>query len=221
MFSIKSKINRLEIPSTAIYAGLEFTDFNYVGNIGLGQDPNARAFQFNGPIMRFRIETNAIELYMGTGGRITGIDPQSYFDAGVNAGYGITLIDRPNFLLQVPLQIGTGITTVTNSTLLSGTQFQQGHAFFRLGGYMQLRLSRRIRVLGRALPGTGITFSQGGNLGGNITSFKGEGRLYYDRLFGDIGLSLGYDYNYKKYDITDSVFDYANNGHAIMLGVTF
>lgn len=221
MFSIKSKMNRLEIPGVAIYAGLDFTDFQYVGPRGLNPPPNAGAYAFNAPVIRLRAETNAIELYMAAGGKITGFSPQSYFDAGVNAGYALTLIDRPNFLISVPFQIGTGITTVTNSNLFSGTQFQQGHAFFRLGGYVHVRLNREIRLLARALPGTGITFSQGGNLGGNIQSLKGEARVFWDRVFGDIGLSMGYDYNYREYDITDPLFDYKLNSHGVLVGVTF
>ncbi len=207
------------IPATAIYLGAEPASFDYQGPDDI---PNSGEYEFNGTLIRFRLESYGINLFMASGGDITGIDDVSYFDAGLKAGYGITLLNNRRMMVQIPFQLVTSITSVVNRNVVGlNRQFQQGALIGGVGGYIGLRPVERIRLQFNVVPNYGFSFATGNTFGGSLLHVEGQARLFFDRVFGEMGLSLGYDYNYKNYNIEEDLFDYKLNTHSILVGITF
>ncbi len=215
MFSIDDGRDRLDIPQTAVYLGYEPAKFEYQGS-GIDR------FSFDGPLIRFRLESSGLNLFLATGGKITGIDDISYFDAGVKAGYSLTLLRKQKIVVQVPLQLTSNITSVvTDNVFATTTQFKQGGLVIGAGADIRFRPSEKFRVHLSMVPSYGFSFATGGTFGGSLSELEGQGRVFLDNLFGNIGLSLGYDYHYKGYDIEQNEYDYDFRSSSILVGITF
>lgn len=206
-------------PTTAVYVGWEPAEFTFEGNAESGM--LAGVYAFDGPLLRFRLETLGVEAYMGVGGELTGIDDIGYFDAGIKAGQGLPLFRSPGFLIMVPLQIKSSINTVSNNQAGTDTQFRQGTLEFGGGAHFSARFGKGIRFAVEAIPNYGFSFASGGIFGGQIFEMEGKSRFYVDRLFGDIGLTAGVDYSFKRFDIDDNEFDYNFESFSIVLGINF
>ncbi len=81
--------------------------------------------------------------------------------------------------------------------------------------------AKNIRVQVGAVPTYGFSFATGGSVGGSIGTVTAHGKLYFDRLFNDKGLSIGYKYDFRSYDIEDDIYDYDLKGHSFEIGITF
>lgn len=219
MFSVDSPERTYQLPGTAIYLGVEPADFEFRGESLL---PGNDRFSFTGSLLRLRLESRGINLFLATGGSLTGIEDASYFDAGLKAGYGLSILRQQNFGIQIPVQLTSSITTVTDRESASNeTAFRQGGLVGGAGVYLFARPSGPFRVEANAIPSYGFSFATGGTFGGSLTSVEGQLRLFMDRLFDDIGISLGYDYNFRRFDVDGSQFDYDFGSHSILVGVTF
>lgn len=221
MFSVQEEgpQRSLMIPTTNAYLGLEPVQFEYKGPQGV---VNGGIFEFEGPLVRAKFETIGFEAFVGVGGRLTGLDDEAYFDAGVRAGRGWPIIRKRRFILQIPLQLKSSLTTVTSDQFLgAGTQFQQGTLTFGGGGEFEIRFSDRIRFSAAAIPNYGFSFATGGVFGGQIFELETKSRFYADRLFGDVGLSAGWDYGFKRFDVEENEFDYNLRAHSFLIGITF
>lgn len=206
-------------PGIGIYVGWEPIDFSYQGDDNV---PTANYLVFSGSLLRFKLETSALTFYLGTG--VAGLDDASYFDAGIRAGYGLELYHKKGFTLQLPLQLHTSYTSVSNDRIASRTvpDFQQGTLEIATGLQLYLRASSQIRFRLTALPSYGFSFSTGErNAGGSIAALEGQFRVFFDQLFGTTGLSIGYDYGYRKYDLKEERLDYNAITHSFLIGVTF
>ena len=60
-----------------------------------------------------------------------------------------------------------------------------------------------------------------GTSSGSIYELANVNRLYFDNVFNTVGLSLGFDYNFKRYNMSGIADDYAFRGYSILLGLTF
>ena len=77
-------------------------------------------------------------------------------------------------------------------------------------------------MLFRSIPDFGYTYSvRQNNGGGTVFGVKGNLRLYYDHLFGAAGLSLGYHYNFRRYNVNGQALDYNAIENSFLIGVTF
>lgn len=209
------------IPTTGIYIGWEPADFRYTGDAPRTQG-GPGSYEFDGPLLRLKFETIGFQAHLGVGGSMTGIDDIGYFDAGVKAIRGIRLVGTRNFQLQLPLQLRSTINTVSNNARVSGdAQFRQATLEFGGGVKFGVRLGKGIRLTGAAIPSYGFSFATGGIFGGQIYELETQTRLYIDRLFGDIGLTAGWDYGFKRFDIDQNEFDYNFRSHSILIGITF
>lgn len=216
MFSVDNEPEVTDVPGTAVYLGVEPANFDYKGPITGGQ------YEFNGSLIRFRLESYGINLFLASGGEITGLDDISYFDAGLKAGYGINILRSREVIIQIPLQLITNITSAVNRNVVGlNTQFQQGGLVAGIGGYIGLRPVDRVRFRFNVVPSYGFSFATGNTFGGSLTMVEGQARMFVDRIFGELGLSLGYDYSFKGYDIEEDIFDYNLKTHSILLGITF
>lgn len=219
MFSVQEEDQSFRFPQSSLYLGLEFADFEYAGRENALR---AGYYEFEGPLIRVEIETSNIRLFMGAGGSITGMDSNTYFQAGLVGRYRFVLVDEEHFTLRVPVQLQSDITTVTNTAVLNvNSQFQQGALLFGTGVNLEIRpiQSFRMRIMG--VPQTGISFSSGGTFGGSMKALELGARIYRDNAFGDIGITAGYSYKSRSYDIDREQFDYDLVGHTAMVGITF
>lgn len=219
MFSVDSPDRTYQMPGSAIYLGVEPASFEYHGESQLSQD---NRFEFNGTLIRLRFESRGINVFMGTGGSLTGIEDNSYFDAGIKANYGLPVVRGQNFGIQVPVQFISSLTTVTNKNIIGNeTAFRQGALIGGAGLFIFGRPSDRFRIEASAIPSYGFSFATGGTFGGSLATVEGQLRLFLDRLFDDIGISVGYDYNFRRFDIDGDQFDYDFGSHGILVGITF
>lgn len=221
MFSVGSEPGRTDIPGTAVYLGLEPVDFNYTG--GELQNPaNEERFEFDGSLLRLRLETRSLQFFLATGGSLTGIDDVSYFDVGVQAGYRFSILRNENLTILLPFQIVSSLTSVdTDQNIPNAIQFRQGALAAGAGGFIGLRASEQIRLHANFIPYYGFSFATGGTFGGSLAKLDGKFRLFFDRLFGDFGLSAGYNYKFNRFDVDENEFDYDLQSHSILLGITF
>jgi hypothetical protein len=223
MFSIDNNSTpNGSIPGVAVYVGIEPTNFEYQGS---GAEETERGlYGFNGPIARFSIEGRGINAYLGTGGSITGLDDISYFDAGVKIGYGLSVYRAEDISVHIPFQLHSAYTRSSNNDVaIPGVpEFQQGTFEIAGGAELNARLAPQFRIGANILPSYGFSFStRERDAGGRIFGVEGEARLYFDRLFGSAGLSVGYNYNLRDYDIEGELLDYKATGHSFLVGITF
>lgn len=225
MFSVDSDSrNQFNAPTTELYVGLEPTSVTYQGgetvNGGAGQ------FEYDAPVLRAGYNSGTLNLYLGAGGEVTGSDNVGYFDVGGNLNFGIPLYVTEKFVLQLPFRITSRLTNITNDQTTTGPQGTRDQ--FRFGGITagaglkaNARPKSNIRIQVGAIPSYGFTFASGGLFGGSLGTLALNGRLYLDRLFGDTGLSLGYKYDLRNYNVDNEKYDYRINGHSIQVGITF
>lgn len=219
MFSVGDDRTRFDIPVTAFYAGVEPISVSYYGN---DTSSEAGGFAFDGPLIRLRYETPGLNLFLSTGGVITGIDDHSYFDVGGKLEYGLPVYGSRRLSLQIPVELRSVFTTITNSRFIgSGSTFRFGNITAGAGLKVRVRFRDNVRMELNGIPGYGLAFASGGFFGGSLAMITGSGRFYLDNLFGNTGLSFGYDFLHRNYDIDDPLFDYRMNSHSIIIGVTF
>lgn len=222
MFSVDDAPRDGSIPDMAVYAGLEAIDFQYQGASTL--QGAAGIYEFSGAIVRLAAEARGLTFYLGTGGKATGLDDVSYFDAGIQAGYGFALHRGENLLLVLPVQLHSGLTRVSNNEMVTPgvPEFQQGALELAGGLELNARPAPRFRITGSVLPSYGFSFStRERDAGGSIFGLEGKARLFFDHLFGAAGLSVGYSYDLRDYDIDGEFLDYKASGHNVLIGITF
>lgn len=223
MFSVGDQGPRFNTPQTEFYAGLEPINVTYKG----GNDAptmQSNAFEMEGPIIRVGYNSPGVDLFLGTGGKISGIDEASYFDVGGNIDFGLNLLRKKALTLQLPVRIASRYTNITNDrTLRSPTlnRFRFGSLTAGIGARILGRPQPNLRLEAGAVPSYGFSFASQGFTGGSMGSVAAFGRVYADHLFGDVGLSIGYKYDLRNYDVEENVYDYKMNGHSIEMGITF
>lgn len=221
MFSVGDQGPRFDVPQSEVYLGLEPMEVTYEGGT---QGTEAGAFEFTGSVIRLGYESSSIDVFLGTGGRITGINNASYFDTGGNINLGIALYRSRSFSAEIPLRIASRYTNITNSQAFQFNTFNRfrfGSLTAGAGFRVRVRPLEDLRFKAGVVPNYGFAFASGGFFGGSMGSVAGQSRLYFDRLFGDVGLSIGYKYDLRNYDIDEDIYDYRINGHSLEVGVTF
>lgn len=221
MFSVGEQGPRFNVPQSEFYLGLEPMEVTYEGS---SMEQGAGAFEFEGSVIRLGYESSAVNFFLGSGGSITGIDEASYFDTGGNIDFGLSIYRSKKLTLQVPLRIASRYTNITNSRPFQFptlNRFRFGSLTAGAGIRVMARPLSSFRFKAGAVPSYGFAFASDGFFGGSMGAVAAHGRLYFDRLFGDIGLTVGYRYDLRNYDIDEDLYDYRVNGHILEVGITF
>ncbi|SHF27310.1 hypothetical protein SAMN05443144_1076 [Fodinibius roseus] len=206
-------------PVNELYIGYEPTTVTYEGSQNTNE---AGQFAYDAPVLRVGYSSRMLNLYLGTGGNITGSDDVAYFDVGGNINVGFPLYFTEKFSLLLPVRISSRLTNITNErTGISLDRFRFGSVTAGAGLQANARPVRNMRIRVGAIPSYGFTFASGGLFGGSLGSVALKGRLYFDRLFGNVGLSAGYKYDLRNYNVEEEKYDYRMQGHSIQLGITF
>lgn len=222
MFSVGEAGPRYGSPLSEVFVGIESMEASFRGSFS--GDGTAGIFEYDGPVIIAGYNTVGLNLYLSAGGKITGIDDASYFHTGGNYDFGLNIYRSPKLNIKIPLRIASRYTNITSDRSLifpTVSRFQFG--MIAAGGGLNgvWRPAKNVRIEVGAVPTYGFSFATGGFFGGSIGTVNAHGKLYIDRLFNDKGLSIGYKYDLRRYDIEDDIYDYDLKGHSVQIGVTF
>ncbi|TVQ67388.1 MAG: hypothetical protein EA360_02485 [Balneolaceae bacterium] len=218
MFSIDNPEPRREQTlGTKSMAGLSWepASFSFWG------DPadNNELLDFNNSILRFRLDSPSLVISLGFGGNITGMDGTSFLGVNARLLNNLGIIRRPDFQFGIPIQLTSDLTRVRLDD--TDTEFQQSSLIFGSGLFSNVKLSDRFSLNIAATPNYGFSFSQGNFFGGSLFRFDGKTLLFIHNLFGESDLTLGYHFDYRRYDIDGNIYDYDFTSHSITLGIAF
>lgn len=207
-------------PGSEAYIGFEPTTVTYEGEEGA---TDAALYEYDAPVLRVGYSGRTLNLFMGVGGSITGSDDVAYFDVGGNINYRLPLYTSSKFIFEVPIRISSRFTNITtDQTAITLDRFRFGSLLAGAGLKAKIRTASNIRVQLGAVPSYGFTFASGGFFGGGLGTLALNGRLFFDQLFSrNMGLSVGYKYDFRTYNIDEERFDYQIQGHSIQVGITF
>ena len=219
MFSIGDNPIQEREGAPGIYtiAGISWepASFTYQGSESL---PN-ETVDFDNAILRFHLDTPALALSVGLGGGLTGMDETSFTNvtARIQNPFYIYRIERMNIFL--PVQITTDLTRVRGAD--TSFEFQQSSFIFGSGIGTAIRLSERLDFTLRATPNYGFSFSQGNLFGGSLFRFDGKSYLVIRNVIGRRSIALGYQYDFRRYDVEEELNDYDFNSHSFTIGIAF
>ena len=224
MFSVDESTPNNSLPGIGIYAGLGPMNFEHQGESVQGMQSDL--FSFEGSVFHVKAEGRGLTFFLGAGGSTTGIDDASYFNAGLKYGYGFPIVRSKGFLVTLPVQLHSSITRVSNDQVVTPnqTEFDQGTLEFAAGLNVNGRLAPRFRISAGVTPSYGFSFAtRQRDAEGKVFGLEGTARFYFDQLFGSAGLSVGYDYDFREYDINENrgLLDYQARSHSFLIGVTF
>lgn len=224
MFSVGSDEPRYNRPQYELYLGLEPMTVDYRGG-ALQNSIQEGVFAFSGPVIRLGYNSGGLDLYLGSGGDITGIEEAAYFDFGGNIDFNFIRIVRSELIsVTLPVQLSFRYVNITNNRAfrtLTLNRFRMGNISAGLGPSVRARPAKNFRIQADVFPNYGFAFSDGGFFGGSLGAITAQGRLFFDNLFGNAGLSLGYHYDFRNYNVDDNAYDYKITGHSIEIGITF
>lgn len=198
-----------------IGASWEIADFAYAGE---GATERER-LDFNDSILRFRFESQGLDLSLGFGGSLTGMDNTSYVNVNGRLFNSFLLARSQSFLLLLPLQISSDLMQVRQNR--SEAEFLQSSLSLGTGLSTIFKLGDRISFNVKGTPNYGFSFSQGSLFGGNLFRVDGKGLIFIDDVFGSNALSLGYHFDYRNYRIEGNLNDYDYTSHSITVGFAF
>lgn len=216
MFSIQENRQRIEKPlGTTTLVGLswEIADFSYSGALESEFD----RLDFDGSILRFRINSPGLDISFGLGGSFSGLDESSYLNVSGRLFNNLNLIRNESFILSVPVQITTDVKRVRSGNF--DTEFQQSSLILGTGISSDIKLSDRFNFKMHATPNYGFSFSQGSFFGGNLFRFDTRAVLFINNIFGRRALAIAYDFDTRKYDIDGDLYDYNFASHSVTIGI--
>lgn len=217
MFSVGDENPRMNIPKLEFFVAFEPMTVSYEGE---NNEFQTAPFAFEGPVLRLGYNSPTLDLSLGTGGKITGLDEVSYFDFGGNIDVGFSLYKTGRLVVRLPVQIASRFTNITNSNRIND-RFRFGSLTAGAGVKLFTRPLENFRLQAGVIPSYGFSFASGGVFGGSLGSVEAGGKIYLDRLFDDVGLSLGYKYKIRNYDIDEETYDYKMTANSIQVGITF
>ena len=221
MFSVQERsIENSITPERKAYIGFAPADFEFNGD----EDDivNPTRFNFDAMLIKFRYEVRTFNFFLNFGNEITGADSVSYFNFGFEFSQPLPVVNKEKFNLAVPIEFSGDFTNVSNRELTEGQgQFQQNAIDIGTGIQLVQRLSPSVRVAAKAVPNVGLSFSVGNTFVGTTYGINTGGRLYFDEIIGDFGLSLAYNYRFRRYDVDVDLFDYDLSSNNFAIGFTF
>ncbi len=231
MFSYEPSSSRSLTTLTVGYTPLAFT---YAGS----GNPDPR-LDFEGPIYSLRFGQANFDFSLAYGQQsaddaaVPGQSELKLLDVAVFGGVGIPVVRRPNVRLFIPIVIHTGYRVVGQDLRDGLTNELFNFTVFGIGtglGAGGSLADERVQFDVRATPAVGLALRSFEGLAGNANMFRARAQVNIRELFGNLGLSMGYQYRGQAWNIdgsdlapnlTDDVFDYKSIGHTILVGVNW
>lgn len=220
MFSVgDTESTREPVPlglQTTLSAGWETASFDYTGS---GSLTDLQRLDFDDNLFRVRLESPGLDLSLGFGGGLTGMNQHSLVNVNGRIFNDIPVFIRERVRLRVPIQLTTDLLSVRRNE--SDQEFQQSSLVFGTGLASAFRLGSGIDLTLRATPNYGFSFSQGNLFGGSKTRLDGRAQFLFHDLIGRHSLSLSYHFDYRRYKIEGDQNDYDFTSHSISIGYIF
>ena len=225
MFSVGEEARALTPPSSSLMIGFEPLDFSYQGDISQLESEGVPNYTFNELIYRIRLEVPAFQLYGGYGRNIPyeGDDETLTFtNIGVRLTGGVNVFSRERFNVVLPFEVNPEYTQV-NTTLSTDqrNEFRQSSILVGTGISLHWRPLERLRFSTRGLPMVGFAVSSYSGEGGIRYQIENRNRIYIDNLYGQVGLMLGVDFRFDRFNSNQNRFMYDSFGNSVLIGVTF
>lgn len=216
MFSIEEAQERRERnlgAVTVIGLSWDIAEFTYSGDLTSGFE----RLDFEDSILRFRINSPGLDISFGVGGSFTGMSDNSYLNVSGRLFNNLNIKRTPDVVISIPVQLTTDVKRVRADAF--NTEFQQSSLIFGSGFSTDLKLSDRFNFKMHATPNYGFSFSQGNFFGGTLFRFDGRAMIFINNIFGTRALAIGYDFDYRKYNIDGDLYDYDFSSHSVTLGI--
>ncbi len=216
MFSVGATPQASSFPNSYLRIGLGPTIFNYVGtDMSTG---GSRLLEFDNNSLFISADTPGATLSLLLGNKLVGLKEKSFFDLGFTLSNKFQLIRKPRINAGIPIQLYSSITNVNNDR--SEENFNQVNFAVGAGGFLNLRFGKKLSFTNELTPGYGFSNSSGGFFGGSLFYLTGKSRLNFINLIGNKSLSIGYDLNYRSFDIDGELYDFDLKSHLITLGIS-
>ena len=217
MFSVGNEPERTRTSNTTFRVGFSISDFSFQGTPS--ENYSEKLLEVNEPMLVLGVESAGLSASALIGNKITGIENGSFLDLNLRFTNSIPITDNKRLEVGIPIQLSTGITA-SNSTL-DGNRFNQTIFAIGSGGAFTLKVSPKTHLVLNGITGYGFSNSNGGFFGGSVFYLNGITRLNVMNLIGDKGLSIGYNYSFKSFNIDEETYDYELTAHLITLGIAF
>lgn len=222
MFSVRSsEIQRgPTIPGSNVLFSYDLTDFSFFGK----DDPlnPVVRYDFNGPMYRVQYETPLFYIYAGFGGSLGAEDNIRATNIGIGLTGMYPLSRSQRFQATIPLALNTDYTLIrTGATANTSDEFAQNSGYIGAGINLHVLPTTGFRIRTSTLPQIGYTTGSLGSSGGVSWKISQQLRLYFDRLVGPAGLSLGYDFRLVRYKSSEEKFNYDMMTNGFLIGITF
>jgi hypothetical protein len=218
MFSINDDerpAERMTGPTSILSIGFSPANFEFTGE----SVPNNDRLDFDDLLFKIQFNTQGLDLSTTFGGSLTGMDDQSYVNLSARIYNNFPLKRSPKFRISLPIQLTTDLTQVSRD--ISSTDFRQSSLVFGSGIASTIRPVQRLSFQLKATPNYGFSFSQGSVFGGSLFRFDGVAHMIIHNIIGSRSLILGYNFDFKNYDIDGDINDYEFTAHTFTIGIGF
>jgi len=218
MFSVdddERPADRTTEPTNILSIGFSNATFDFTGENISDND----RLDFDDLLFEIQFNTQGLDLSTAFGGSLTGMDDQSYVNLSARIYNHFPLKRSQKFRVSLPIQLTTDLTQVSRD--ISNTDFRQSSLTFGSGIASTVRPAERISIQFKATPNYGFSFSQGSIFGGSLFRFDGIANLLIHNVFGNRSLALGYNFDFKNYDIDGDINDYEFTSHTLTIGIGF
>ncbi len=218
MFSVQSGSNKPISSATYIRVGMGINDFSFTGNPNASDVVDRLDFAHNSFSAYFESEDSGIELGLNIANRLVGLKNMNLFDLSLYYTNVFYLLNRSKVKLGFPLRGGTELVNIASTE--DKDKFTQTAITIGAGAHLSLKFNDYISFTNQFLPGYGFSTSSGGFFGGAMGYWMGRSRLNIANVFGDRGLSIGYDFKQFMFDIDGNKFDYDLTTHFLTIGIS-
>jgi hypothetical protein len=219
MFSVRSEQQRITVPQSAVYAGVQMVNFAYRGPAEFRG--SATDYSFDSPLTHIRLDIQGLNLF-ATYGRGLGNFENVYSELGGHVRGGVVLIPGETFNLSVPVLLSTDYILIKNNRVTNNVDdFRQNNLGIKSGIQMNARFGKRTRFSTESVAGYMFSITGYGLSSGSVNDWHINNRLYLDRLFGQAGLVIGLDVQSRRYRLEENRFNYRNIYQTFVIGVSF
>lgn len=219
MFSVQPRQEVASIPTNLVLGGVSYTVMNYRGPAELLNTPVN--YSFEAPLTTIAFETEGFSA-RAVFGRDLGEYDSSYSEFGASINSAVILVPGRTFGILAPFRLSTDYVLIRNSEINSAAdEFKQNTVAGHLGLELRSRLSPRARFRATGMAGFGYSVTDYGISGGTTVDWSVHNTLYFDSLFRDIGLAVGYRLENRRYNLEDDALNYLMMRQKIVLGITF
>lgn len=219
MFSVEEAEKSLRPSTRSLTAGPAFLTMRF------RQEEGSRAglYDFSDVVYQMRLQLPGVEVYGGYRNGAGEADSLSYLNLGANIAGALPLAGSKRAALNLPLWLSTDYTRVSEigGQQPESDQFRESSASIGLGAGAFLRPLENIRIRAEFVPQIGFTVSSFARDSGQLSTLNGRIRMHVDNVINQLGISLTYNYRWRRYAGSDDRFSYDTEGHHLGLGISF